>query len=293
MHHVDAAHPAHLVHAGQAEGPAGFITAASPADAVRVHFNVWRDVDIDHRFELLDIQAARGHIGGHQHRTTAVGKLHQHLVAVALFQVAMQGQRADALGLQHIHQVTTLLFGIAKGQGARGPEVVQQQAHRVQAFAFFHFIKTLANLRACGALAERDLFGFTQEFFGQLLDTFRVGGREEQGLALFGRTACDGDDVVHEAHVEHAVGFVQHQGIERHQLQALALQVVDQAARCADDDMRAVGQAVGLRFDRRAATQHQHFHVVFSARQAAYFLRYLLGQFARGAQHQGLHRKAF
>ena len=32
--------------------------------------------------------------------------------------------------------------------------------------------------------------------------------------------------------------------------------------------------------------------MVFGARQAAQFLRHLLGEFARRAQHQALHRKA-
>jgi hypothetical protein len=48
----------------------------------------------------------------------AVGELHQHLVAVALLQVAVQFQRHDALGLQHRHQVAALLLGVAEGQRA-------------------------------------------------------------------------------------------------------------------------------------------------------------------------------
>jgi len=68
--------------------------------------------------------------------------------------------------------------------------------------------------------------------------------------------------------------------------------VVDEAARVADDDVRAVLQTVHLRAHGAAAAQRDHFDVVFEARQAADFLRHLLGQFARGAQHHGLHRKA-
>ena len=43
-------------------------------------------------FEARNVESARSHVGGHQHRAAAVGKAHQHLIAVALFQIAMQGQ---------------------------------------------------------------------------------------------------------------------------------------------------------------------------------------------------------
>jgi len=84
--------------------------------------------------QLVDVQPARGHIGGHQHRAAAVGKLGQHLVALALLQVAMQGLGAQSrLAASSIHQVVALLLGVAKGHGAGRSEVVEQLAHRVQA----------------------------------------------------------------------------------------------------------------------------------------------------------------
>jgi hypothetical protein len=76
------------------------------------------------------------------------------------------------------------------------------------------------------------------------------------------------------------------------QLQAAALQVVHDAPRRADDDVRAVFQAGQLRAHRRAAAQRQDLDVVLGAGQAAQLLRHLVGQFARGAQHQRLHREA-
>ena len=55
------------------------------------------------------------------------------------------------------------------------------------------------------------------------------------------------------------------------------------------DDMRAVLEARDLRTHRRAAAQRQDFHVVFRAREAADFLRDLIGEFARRAEHERLH----
>jgi hypothetical protein len=70
---------------------------AGAADAVGVGGRIGRDVDVDHRFQPSDVQPARRDVGGHQHADAAVGKLHQHLVAVALLQVAVQFQCGEAL----------------------------------------------------------------------------------------------------------------------------------------------------------------------------------------------------
>jgi hypothetical protein len=125
--------PVHLVGADQAQGPAFLVGAAGAADAVDMHLRVGGHVHVDHRLELGDVEAAGGHVGGHQHRAAAVGELHQHLVAVALVELAVQGQHVEALGVQHVDQVAALLLGVAEGQGAHRPVVAQQQAHGVEA----------------------------------------------------------------------------------------------------------------------------------------------------------------
>ena len=58
-----------------------------------------------------------------------VGEPHQHLVAVALLQVAVQRQRAEALRLQQFDQLAAARLGVAEGERAGRPEVVQQPRH--------------------------------------------------------------------------------------------------------------------------------------------------------------------
>ena len=54
-----------------------------------VDFRIGRDIDIDHCFELRDIQAACRYVGGDQYRATTISELNQHLVAFALFHIAI------------------------------------------------------------------------------------------------------------------------------------------------------------------------------------------------------------
>ena len=141
-----------------------------------MHFRVGRGVDVDHRLQLVDIQPARRHIGGHQHRTTAVGKLRQHEIPLALLQFTEKRQRMESLGLQQRHQVFALLFGVAKRQCADGSKVPQQLTHRLQAVAAGHFIKALLNLAFGLAGGHLHALRLAHELARQFLDAFRVGG---------------------------------------------------------------------------------------------------------------------
>jgi hypothetical protein len=44
-----------------------------------------------------------------------------------------------------------------------------------------------------------------------------------------------------EAHVEHPIGCVQHEDLNRRQIDRATLQVIDEPSRRGDDDIRAVG----------------------------------------------------
>ena len=144
---------------------------------------------------------------------------------------------------------------------------------------------------ACAASSFTSL-GSRMKAAASLRDALGVGGREQQRLALLRALLGDRGDVVEEAHVEHAVGLVEHQRVQRLQVQAAALEVVHHPAGRAHHDVRAMLQAGQLRAHRGAAAQRQHLDVVFGSGQAPHLLRHLLGQFARRAQHQRLHGEA-
>ena len=91
------------------------------ADAVNVHVEVARDVVVDHRVQCVDVQAARGHVSCDEHGKALVGELHQGAVTVALFQIAVQGQHAEATAAQLAGDGGTLLTCVAEHHGGIGP----------------------------------------------------------------------------------------------------------------------------------------------------------------------------
>jgi hypothetical protein len=124
----------------------------------------------------------------------------------------------------------------------------------------------------------------------QVLDRARHRRREEQALPLLGHGLEDVLDVVAETHVEHPVGLVEHDDLQRVELQRAARHVVHDAARRADDDLRPGVQRAELPLVALAAVD-RHLHQAFLEKgQLAEFLRHLHRELARRAEHEHLHR---
>ena len=88
-----------------------------------------------------------------------------------------------------------------------------------------------------------------QHLLRQLRDRRRHRRAEEQRLALRGRRQVlqHAADVGQEAHVEHAVGFVEHEVLQAAELRVGRAEVIEQAAGRRDDDVDAAAEGVLLR----------------------------------------------
>ena len=95
----------------------------------------------------------------------------------------------------------------------------QQSRHGIEPLAFTDFVKHLANLvRTVLGLNLHSLWR-AHELRRQFRNALGVSGRKKQGLTVFGALAHHFGDVIEKAHVQHAVGFVQHQRVDTRQTQ--------------------------------------------------------------------------
>ena len=97
---------------------------------------------------------------------------------------------------------------------------------------------------------------------------------------------ADALDVRNEAHVEHAVGFVDHQQFDAGEQQSAALGVVEQPARGCDQHVDAAGQLGVLVAERNPADQERDIELLAGAVFVELFLD-LGGEFARRFQDEG------
>jgi hypothetical protein len=132
---------------------------------------------------------------------------------------------------------------------------------------------------------DLDALGVLQQVGRQLADLVAEGGREQQALLGGGQQGQHLLHVVDEAHVEHAVGFVQHQDLDVRQVQVALLLQVEQAPGVATRTSSRL-DAVDLRVHADAAEDHGGAQIEVLA-VLAHRLLDLRGQLARGRQHQG------
>ena len=125
-----------------------------------------------------------------------------------------------------------------------------------------------------------------QHLVGELGDFLRHGGREEQRLPFFRHHGDDPLDVVDEAHVEHAVGFVEHQHLDLVEAHGALIDEVEQAAGRRDQHFGATRHAADLPVDRHAADRQLDGQRADMPAVGAEAVGDLAGELARRRQHQ-------
>ena len=112
------------------------------------------------------------------------------------------------------------------------------------------------------------------------------GGGEEQRLVRAPHVAQHPLDLGQEAHVGHAIGLVEHHCRDVCERDRLAVDEVDEAAGCGDDELGTRGEALHLAVHVGAAVDRLEA-VSACLDQRDQDLAHLEGQLAGGDQHQG------
>ncbi len=126
---------------------------------------------------------------------------------------------------------------------------------------------------------------------GERADLVREGRGEQQVLALLRQQREHALDVADEAHVEHAIGFVEHEDLDGREVERLLLDVVEQAAGRRDEDVGATGERALLVVLPDAAEDHHRGERDVGA-VGADALFHLGGEFTRRGQDERTDRRA-
>ena len=277
---LDGFDQAALVGRGQGEGMAGQAGTAGATDAMDIILGRERHVEIEYVAHRHDVEAAGGDVRGDQYLDFALLELLQRLHARGLAHVAMQRARVEAMllqrGLEHRH----VALAIAEHDGILDVLFLDQAAQRLALVRFRDDREALDDvLGGRGRHRNRDFLRVAQKAVGQTLDLRRHGRREEQGLSQRRKGGDDPLDVGNEPHVEHAVGFVDHQDLDVVQQDAAALEMVEQPAWRGDQHVGASLQRALLDGEAHAADQQRHVKLVVLAIDLEVF-GHLGGQFA-------------
>ena len=260
--------------------------ARGAADAVDIGLGHVRQVEIDDMADAVDVDAAGGDVGGDQGADFAGAERGERALAVVLRLVAVDGVGGDAGPGEALHHLVGAVLGAGEDQRAVDRLLLQELRQQRGLRRVIDLDDALGDaLDGRGDRRHRDPRGIAQHRFRELGDVLRHGGREEQRLPLDRQLGDDFADVVDEAHVQHAVGLVEHEVFDLAELEAVALHEVEQAAGGGDQHFDAAHQAADLAAHRHAADGERRGepHVAAIGVEA---VEDLPGQLAGRAQHQ-------
>ncbi len=259
-----------VVPVDQGDGDALVARAAGAAHAVQEGLLVFRRLVVDDVGHTLDIDAARGDVGAHQHVDLAVAERAQRLLARALAQVAVDGAGREAALLQLLGDVGRRALRTAEDHGQPAAFGLQDAGDELR---LVHVVRTEDVLLDVGdghALAlgrgGADVRRLRHVPAGQADDRARHGRREQHRLALGRQVVHDLLDVGQEAQVEHLVGLVQDEGLDVREVELALTGQVEQAARGADDHVDALLERLDLGLVRAAAVYGEDADVADLAR---------------------------
>ena len=269
---------------------AGAPGTAGAADPMNVIVGMMRHVEIEDMTGGGNVQTSRSDIGSHQQRNVALAELIECGGAGRLVHVAMQRADGKAVLLQRFVQQRHFAFAVAEDD--RVLEVLGVAQEAPQRLALIVRLAADADLELCHARScgrgpgDFDLLGIMQEGFGDTRDFRRHRRGEEQRLAGEGDQFADTLDIGDEAHIQHAVGFIDDQQFDAGEEETAALGMVEQPAGSCDQNVDAARQFGILIAKRYAADQKRDVEFLAGAVFVETLL-HLRRELARRLQDQG------
>ena len=297
LHQLDRLAAGPLQPAQEAAFPRGqeedrVAAAAGPtgaADAVDIGLPIKGDVVVDHQADAFHIKAAGGHIGGHQHIHPAIAEALDRALPKVLGHVSVEHRHLVAVLFERFGHREGDRLGAGEDDRAFAALGLQHPLERFELLGRIDHQEPLTDAAPVGGLgADGDLGGIPQVLLGDAADLRRHRGREEHHLALAGELLKHPLHVVDEAHPEHLIGLVEHQGAQLREIERVLAHVIHHPARGAHHDVDATAELLDLLAEIGAAVDRQHLHPPQAGGIGADRLGHLQRQFAGGGEHQHL-----
>ena len=232
----------------EGEGVAFGFGSAGSSDAVDVVLGVFGDAVVDDVGDSGDVDAPGGDVGGDEDITGSFLEVLEGLHAVGLADVGVHdGDLGVACLLEEKGEVVGFLPGPGENHDAVKIGFFKDGEEKLVTLVHGDRVEGVGDGGGDGAARDFDFDGVLEAPLGEGFDGRGHGGREEEGLAVGrGNEVDDLADVGEEAHVEHAVDFVEDEGVHVVEFESAAGVEVEKASRSSDDDVGTVIQVFHL-----------------------------------------------
>ena len=283
---LDIVQPRALLGVAQRDREAAAAGATGTPDPVDIAFRQARQIVIEDMRHRVHVDPARGDIGRDEHLHGASAEGVKRTLALTLRLVAVQRLGGDAgFADERANVVGDVLLQREDDRLAHFRRLQERQQRRLLVGRVEEHHRLVDPVDGGRRRCDLDLRRIAQQALGQRGDRLRHRCREQQRMAIRRQRRDETLDRLGKAHVEHLIGFVEHQCLELRQVAKALVDEVEQASRCGDDDVDALFQRLDLMELADPAEDRHHARVQMAAEafEAGGDLRH---QFARGREHE-------
>ena len=248
-----------LVLGGHGHDGAHGAGAGGPARAVHIRLVLGRRVRVDDQSHVVDVDAARGDVGGHQHGRLTRGERVEVPHAGVLRQVAVQIHAGHPAAGELLGQALGTVLGAGEHHGPLvGAGQVGQGAHAVVGIHAQDVVRGRAG--GGGAVVDGVVDGIHEEPVHELAHALVEGGGEQQTLRALRGGRQDPGDTGQEAQVRHVVRLVEHGDLRLVQAAVLLTHEVLEPAGAGHHDVHTAVQGLDLAALADTAEDHGRAH---------------------------------
>jgi hypothetical protein len=237
-------------------GPGG---TADPVDVVFRHVG---QVEVDHMADIVDVKPSCGDVSRDEGIDIAPTKTSEGPGTSRLALVGMDCGHSASRFLEVPDELISSCFGSSENQRLTDVLALKQGLKQVSLPRHSHRVNDLTDgahrHRPRGDLNEHR---FLRRSADEVLYLTWHGGRKEEVLAPVWQRCEDTANVRQEAHVEHAVRFVEDNHLDVTQVDLLATQMIEKSTRRRNQEVEAGRQAARLRLHSSAAENDGAAHV--------------------------------
>ena len=231
---------AELTTADQADRLATLPGSARSADSVDIIFGIVGQLVVEDDFKIVDVESPCCHVGRDEQFDFSFAKSLHHTFTHDLSHVAMKLVGGITTSYQRFGELVDLNLGESENQAIANVVQIQQSTKNFGFRTEVNFRIGLFNRRnvQCGRF-DPNCHRIAGKPLNDLADRWRNRCGKQDRLAFGWDCFQDLFDVIPEAHVEHPVGFVEHDHFHLIELQGPLIDVVNQAPWGSNDDLRS------------------------------------------------------
>ena len=275
---------ANLTHLrGRSDGhhASGGSGARGTTRTVGVGLVLHRRIGVHHQRHVVDVDATRGDVGGHQRGGGAVGERGQVAFACRLRQVAVHVDGGHTERLQLGGHLLGAVFRAGEDHDALGARELGDGRQTVGVLHHHHAVIQQHRCFHLGRVRHR----VVQVARHDGIHSAGQGGREQHALTLLRRGVQNALHHGQKALIGHVIGLVDDGDLDAIEARVALTHVIDEASGTGHHDLGTGAQTVALRSMTHASEDGDHAQPDGHG-QGFDDPGHLRGQFARGHQHQ-------